>query len=132
MRLSLAVAASKNPTHPILGTIAEIRAASRLHSALWVDAERFLHSDETEHPTDPMPHSWQSSSDSIAARLAARLGAPRLILWKSAPLHQPISRADAARRGLVDDHFPIAAHSIETVEYVNLRATKPAPVVLFP
>jgi len=32
---------------------------------------------------DPLPHSWDVTSDSIAAWVAARLGAPRLVLLKS-------------------------------------------------
>lgn len=31
---------------------------------------------------DPLPHSWQVTSDSIAAWIAARIGCPRLILLK--------------------------------------------------
>ncbi len=36
---------------------------------------------------DPLPHSWVVTSDSIAAWVAGRLGARRLILVKSAPEH---------------------------------------------
>ena len=32
---------------------------------------------------DPLPHSWDVTSDSIAAWVAARLGAPRVVLLKS-------------------------------------------------
>jgi aspartokinase-like uncharacterized kinase len=32
---------------------------------------------------DPLPHGWDVTSDSIAAWIAARLGAPRLVLLKS-------------------------------------------------
>ena len=48
---------------------------------------------------DPLPHSWDVTSDSIAAWLAGELGARRLVLVK--PLAMPL--ADA-----VDGHFACA------------------------
>lgn len=66
---------------------------------------------------DPLPHSWDVTSDSIAAWLAAQLGARRLILLKSVDgvrdgsgrLRPNIARAalDAAERGtgVVDRYF---------------------------
>jgi 5-(aminomethyl)-3-furanmethanol phosphate kinase len=47
---------------------------------------------------DPLPHSWDVTSDSIAAWVAAELGARRLVLVKP-----PGARAGAAN--LVDAHF---------------------------
>jgi aspartokinase-like uncharacterized kinase len=65
---------------------------------------------------DPLPHGWHVTSDSIAAWVAARLSARRLVLLKSldgvpgtsggvaaeAPLRSP------ALAGIVDEHFPQA------------------------
>ena len=48
---------------------------------------------------DPLPHSWEVTSDSISAWLAGRLGAGRLVLIKSAGASGPT---------LVDDYFPRA------------------------
>jgi aspartokinase-like uncharacterized kinase len=48
---------------------------------------------------DPLPHSWDVTSDSIAAWIAGALGAPRLVLIKPAG----VSGAEA-----VDAHFPRA------------------------
>lgn len=45
---------------------------------------------------DPLPHSWDVTSDSIAAWVAGRLGAPRLVLVK------PVVGEPAM---LVDDYF---------------------------
>lgn len=53
---------------------------------------------------DPLPHSWDVTSDSIAAWVAAALGARRLILIK------PVA-GDPAR--LVDPHFARVAASVE-------------------
>jgi probable H4MPT-linked C1 transfer pathway protein len=72
-------------------------------------------------PDDVLPASWDVTSDTIAAHLAVRLGASRLVLLKSAPLPPDFTRADAARRGLVDPAFPAASAAIPTVLYRNLR-----------
>ena len=71
------------------------------------------------HKVPPM--SWDTTSDSIAARIAVSLAADRLILLQSAPLSPGTNRGDAARLGLVDPIFPVAARSLARVEYVNLR-----------
>ncbi|MBX6364753.1 MAG: uridylate kinase [Gemmatimonadetes bacterium] len=60
---------------------------------------------------DPLPHSWDVTGDSIAAWVAARLGAPRLVLLKSV---DGVVGADgrvlpvverAALGGVVDGYF---------------------------
>ena len=50
---------------------------------------------------DPLPHSWDVTSDSIAAWAADALGAEMLVLVKPAG-------ADAGAEGVVDPHFPRA------------------------
>src|SRR5262245_31046411 len=50
---------------------------------------------------DPLPHSWDVTSDSIAAWIAGELAARRLVLVKPAGTHQ---RGDNGV-GLVDAHF---------------------------
>ena len=68
-----------------------------------------------------MPASWDVTSDSIAARIAAGLHASRLVLLKSASLPPGADRAEAARLGLVDPVFPSVARELKIVEYVCLR-----------
>ena len=75
------------------------------------------------HEVPPM--SWDTTSDSIAARIAVSLAADRLILLKSAPLSPGTNRGDAARLGLVDPIFPVVARSLARVEYVNLARMPP-------
>jgi len=54
---------------------------------------------------DPLPHSWDVTADSIAAWVAGRVGARRLVLVKS--LQPPPAPAeDLARQGVVDPFFP--------------------------
>ena len=80
---------------------------------------RFLDADD--RLPDPLPHAWTTTSDSIAARVAVRLGASELILLKSAPLPSGCSREEAARLGLVDPEFARASEELPAVSYVNLR-----------
>jgi aspartokinase-like uncharacterized kinase len=81
---------------------------------------------------DPLPASWDVTSDSIAARLADHLGARCLILLKSAALPNGASRGDAARLGLVDPILPATARSIPRIEYLNLREPALEPSLLPP
>lgn len=65
---------------------------------------------------DPMPHGWHVTSDSIAAWVAARLGARRLVLLKSVEGARDEAGAILAEarvaapavKGLVDEYFPQA------------------------
>jgi aspartokinase-like uncharacterized kinase len=74
---------------------------------------------------DPLPASWDVTSDSIAARIAVLLGARRLILLKSTAPTIEISRGEAAQAGLVDPMFPAIARQLEVVELVCLRDAEP-------
>jgi 5-(aminomethyl)-3-furanmethanol phosphate kinase len=80
---------------------------------------RFLEAD-ADRP-DPLPHTWEATTDSIAARVAGRLGAAELTLLKSAHLPPGTDIAAAARLGLVDPLFPTVARGLRCVTYRNLR-----------
>jgi aspartokinase-like uncharacterized kinase len=71
---------------------------------------------------DWLPASWSVTSDSIAARIALHFNASRLILLKSTAIRRDATRHEAAEIGFVDPFFPIAAHGVEHVEYLNLRS----------
>lgn len=66
------------------------------------DCLAFVLADD-KHP-DHLPHSWQVTSDSIAARIAIVEGASRLILLKSVDVPAGLSWREAAERGWVDAH----------------------------
>lgn len=53
-----------------------------------------------------IPASWDVTSDSLAAWLAARLGAEVLVLVKSTPDVERETPTELSRRGLVDAAFP--------------------------
>jgi 5-(aminomethyl)-3-furanmethanol phosphate kinase len=82
------------------------------------DVWPFLTADEGR--AGALEHSWNVTSDSIAARIARRVGTP-LTLLKSTDRPDGISWREAADRGLVDAAFPAAAAGLD-VEWVNLRA----------
>ena len=71
----------------------------------------------------PLPCTWQVTSDSIAARVAARIGADELVLLKST---LPSAASDLeywSRHGFVDGYFASAAAGL-AVRAVNLRDTR--------
>jgi aspartokinase-like uncharacterized kinase len=82
-----------------------------------LDVEQFLRGDAVGR--DPLPESWEVTSDSIAARLAVRLNAGELVLLKSAPPPGDGKLDSLAAAGYVDAWFPRAASGL-TVRYVCL------------
>lgn len=69
-----------------------------------------------------LPHSWEVTSDSLAARVAVRLAADRLILLKSTDIPAGTAWPDAAARGWVDGYFPTAvADATFPIEAINFR-----------
>ena len=75
-----------------------------------LDTPRFLECEEPRDPHAP-PHSWATTADTLAAWVARRWPAGRLVLWKSCD----------ARPGAVDPHFATYAAGLR-VEWANLRA----------
>ena len=69
-----------------------------------------------------LPHSWNVTSDSIAARAAMVHRASRLILLKSIDIPLCTSWSEATERGWVDPHFPTIVETANlTVEAINFR-----------
>lgn len=69
-----------------------------------------------------LPHSWNVTSDSIAARAAIIHRASRLILLKSIDIPLGSSWSEAAERGWVDPHFPTVVETANlSVEAINFR-----------
>jgi aspartokinase-like uncharacterized kinase len=69
-----------------------------------------------------LPHSWNVTSDSIAAHVAVLNSAGRLVLLKSTFLPNGMDWPEAGRSGLVDPYFPQALKPDLQVDWVNLRA----------
>jgi 5-(aminomethyl)-3-furanmethanol phosphate kinase len=87
-----------------------------------LDALHFARMDEMK--PDRLPHSWQVTSDSVAARAAAVGPAARLYLLKSVDVPVGAGWSEAGRRGAVDGFFAQALGSACVAEAVNLRTWK--------
>ncbi|WP_152050223.1 amino acid kinase family protein [Tautonia marina] len=104
----------------VVETIAELPPLWNGHLVPVFAPRRFL-DQEDQSVSDPLPHSWSVTSDSIAARLADRLGADSLVLLKSTDAPASIDRSEAASLGLVDPSFPAVSLPIPRVSILNLR-----------
>lgn len=105
-----------------------IEAAS---PSLWIlETEQLLRDPISHQVVTSLPRNASVTTDSIAAAAAVELGATELLLLKSTdwPNEQMVSRGErlelAAKNGLVDPYFPIAATSISKIGWINLRADK--------
>jgi aspartokinase-like uncharacterized kinase len=85
-----------------------------------LDPLPLLYADEGH--AQALPHRWDVTSDSVAARLAELLEAETLVLLKSCDAPPYSSAAEWARLGIVDRYFPQAADRLREVRLVNLRA----------
>jgi 5-(aminomethyl)-3-furanmethanol phosphate kinase len=101
----------------------ETRRAHRLPRCLVLDPCEFLTHQEPAAAGNPLPHTWDVTSDSIAARIAEVLAADELVLLKSREPPQDSSLAALAADDYVDRYFPVAASGFRgKVRMVNLRA----------
>ncbi len=94
-----------------------------------------------------LPHCWEATSDSIAAWIAARWPADRLVLLKSVALPEDgnVNRdgattgrgftdtgtenaaSELVAAGLVDPCFPALARDLAAVDWITLRDERPIP-----
>lgn len=100
------------------------RSRDRQGQLFLLDAYEFARADELR--PDHLPHSWDVTSDSVAARAAVLAGARKLVLLKSVSIPKEIGRAEAGRRGYVDPFFAEVIGRGPAVEVVNLRDWQPA------
>jgi aspartokinase-like uncharacterized kinase len=109
------------PEASFIDTWLEAAAERRAPSLAIVDCLPLIEEAERHREEARLPHSWDVTSDSIAAWLAARLGAAELMLLKSQLPSAEQNRRSAAECGYVDRHFPIASKPLKIVRCVNLR-----------
>jgi len=109
------------PAAAVVGTPHEAAAAFRAAKPAVLDAFAFCRLDEAS--ASPLPHTWQATSDAVAARAAVVFGARRLVLLKSVDVPPALGWEEAGRRGLVDPVFAAVLRQAPrlAVEAVNLR-----------
>jgi aspartokinase-like uncharacterized kinase len=88
----------------------------------------FLRQEEEMGTCELLPHTWNVTSDSIAAWVAESLAASELVLLKSISLPEGVTFDQAAADGLVDPHFPRVADKLPRVSWCNLREPEPRVV----
>lgn len=108
-----------------IDTIAELPIAWDADQMACLDPAWFIRHDMLASD-EPLPASWDVTSDSIAARLAAVLAtefaaAIELVLLKSALPELGARVDDASAADYVDRYFPRAAAGLNAVRCVNLR-----------
>lgn len=79
----------------------------------------------SEAQAESLPHTWDVTSDSLAAWLAIRWEADELWLLKSTDLPPEITALEASRRELVDRFFPHLAPRVRRIRWCNLRDASP-------
>ena len=129
MHLQTEMLAAILPESDRVTSIQELRDQSPRARLATVDPYQFLREEDRQLSAEPLPESWNVTSDSIAARLAMLSRATELVLLKSvAPSHDTASKL--AESNFVDRCFPRAAQGIMHLRVVNLRDAKFAQVVL--
>jgi aspartokinase-like uncharacterized kinase len=123
------LAALPRPPLPLVSSFRQVQSQLPLAEAqaLVLDPRDFLRVHEPRLPGRPLPHTWEVTSDSIAARLADVLTADELVLLKSTDPPPGATLGDLAASGLVDAYFPFAAAALGgRLRLVNLRSFTPA------
>ena len=91
-------------------------------SPLLLEIPAFAH--ELERHGLSIPHSWDVTSDSLAAWVAQCWPADELVLVKSIPAPRSLTPLEASRLGLVDAYFPKIAGLLRQISWCNLRAAQ--------
>jgi hypothetical protein len=86
-----------------------------------LDPHQFALDDEAS--ADRLPHCWQVTSDSIAARVAIVAEAAEVILLKSISIPEEMDWKEAARHGYVDPHLAQFAGKVcgPVIRVLNFR-----------
>jgi 5-(aminomethyl)-3-furanmethanol phosphate kinase len=108
------------PSTQIVEGLNAARSCWRRGTMPILDMYRFARGDESR--PDHLPHSWQVTSDSLAARVAVVAQATKLILLKSTDAPSD-DWAVAARLGYVDEYIAgVIAQALIEVQPVDLRS----------
>ena len=87
---------------------------------LLFDVQPWMLNRDERSAVAPLPHTWDVTSDSIAAALAIELEADELVLLKSTPT--PSTDVDElSALGYVDRYFLKLAERVRKVRFVGLK-----------
>jgi aspartokinase-like uncharacterized kinase len=112
---------------PLVSDLGSIVSAPSSTSWFTLDVRRFMLQQEPQLQGERLPHTWDATSDSIAARVAVALTADELVLLKSCDPPGDYSCAQLAASGIIDQCFPKVAEDFRgAIRLVNLRAMAPA------
>lgn len=123
MGLSAEVVARLLPEAALVKCLNEVELEGTSPQLYLFEVQEFMQ-DDARNSASPLPASWQVTSDSIAACVAAHVGARELVLLKSALPEGTITLQSLAQSGYVDEYFPQAMESRIPIRYVDLRTTE--------
>ena len=112
------------------GLSSHVEIARDLTSPVVLDVFALLREDERDGGA-PLPRGWSVTGDTIAARLAHRFGATKVILLKSCDLPAVATLADATERGVIDARFAEWVDALP-VTLINFRREPPAVCCRWP
>lgn len=110
--------AETHPNSVAVTTWSQAEQAWEADRVPWFVVESFLRDDEKS--SDHLPHSWDVSSDSIAAHLAAAHGAELILLKACALPKRSATATTLATQGIVDRWFPKMAKGLAKWSVRNL------------
>ena len=114
------VAAAILPGSKVVEEVADLPRVWEMGLIPILAPRRFM--DQDDRSVDPLPHAWTTTTDSIAARLAVRLGAVEFIHCQSTPCPPEVqSWQAAADSGLVDPECPHGVEKIPETRLICLR-----------
>lgn len=90
-----------------------------------LDIELYLWREQQSAGQEMLPHTWDVTSDSIAAWVAAGWLAHELVLVKSTDLAAQMTVDRAAEEGLVDAYFPQIANQVPRIGWCNALSETP-------
>ena len=122
LRLTLEIAAEWLPLATQILTAQDFEAHRHCRSAgIYLIAVDSFYSVDDRHA---LPQDWSTTSDSIAALLARKLGLRRVVLIKSCAVPEGLSIAQAAKSGIVDAALPAASQGLQ-IELRTLSSEDP-------
>jgi aspartokinase-like uncharacterized kinase len=123
LRLTARLLCQMLPGSAVVNSLSRCRPAWQTGKVPILDLFAFATDDEGRPGT--LPHCWDVSSDSLAARVAQVVAAREVVLLKSVTIPPGLTWVEAGRRGFVDAFFAMALGQGLSARAVNLREWQP-------